>query len=284
MTYKVITNYQDASFEYFQHFNDISFGAQKKMPYYTRDGYKLYYNHSGDGYPIVFIHGYLGSSQTHWGPQLSDNQLSQFQLIAPDLRGYGKSSIGKRVEKHQTTDHILDLRELITNTLQLQNKPIFVGYSIGGTLALMYTIRFPENVQGIVLVSPRPFLGKITRSWNFLAKEKRSGRNRSLGISFLWAVVKRVQKIKTYISIKRQYKRSSAYLQELEQIDVPIIMIHGDQDTVNPAITYRVLKKHLPQAQMIELQSDHGITHEHSEQFNEILYDFLAQTARESEE
>ena len=254
------------------------------MPYYTRDGYQLYYHHSGNGYPIVFIHGYLGSSQTHWGPQLNDNGLSQFQLIAPDLRGYGKSSIGKKVEKHQTNDHILDLQELLTETLQLQQKPIFVGYSIGGTLALMYTIKFPEKVQGIILVSPRPFLGKITRSWNFLAKEKRSGENRSLIISLLWGVVKRIQKFKTYISIKRQYKRASSYLQELEQIDVPILMIHGNQDTVNPAITYRVLKKHLPQAEIIELQSDHGITHEHPEQFNELLHDFLARTTKESKE
>ena len=235
------------------------------MPYYTRDGYKLYYHRNGDGYPIVFIHGYLGNSQTHWGPQLNDTRLnSQFQLIAPDLRGYGKSSIGKKVEKHHTSDHILDLRELIENILQLQHKPIFVGYSIGGTLALMYAMKYPTAVQGIVLVSPRPFLGEITRSWNFLAKEKRTGENKSLIISFLWRIVKRVQKFKTYVSTKRTYKLSSSYLQELEQLEVPIIMIHGNQDTVNPSITYQVLKQHLPQAQIIELDSDHGIAHEHS--------------------
>ena len=248
------------------------------MPYYTRDGYKLYYHHHGNGYPIVFLHGYLGSSQSHWGAQLHDTQLSQFQLIAPDLRGYGKSSAGKRVEKHLTSDHIFDLKELITNTLQLQQKPVFVGYSIGGTLALMYAIKFSNSVQGIVLVSPRPFLGEITRSWNFLAKEKRSGENKSIIISLLWRVVKRVQKSKTYISIKRQYKRSRPYLQQLEELDLPIIMIHGNQDSVNPSVAFRVLKKHLPQAQIRELQSDHGITHEHPELFNELLLDFLEHT------
>ncbi|MFX0125160.1 MAG: alpha/beta fold hydrolase [Candidatus Hodarchaeota archaeon] len=250
------------------------------MPYYIRDGYELYYQHKGDGYPIVFIHGYLGSSQTHWGIQLNDIRLSDFQLIAPDLRGYGKSSVGKKVEKHHTSDHILDLHELIIKRLKLQHKPIFVGYSIGGTLALMYAIQYPDKIQGIVLVSPRPFLGEITRSWNFLAKEKRSGENRSLIISFLWRIVKRVQKIKTYFSIKRQYKRSSSYLQQLEQINVPIIMIHGNQDTVNPCITYQVLKKHLPQAQIIELESDHGIAHEHPEHFHDLLYEFLIQTTK----
>ncbi len=251
------------------------------MPYYSRDGYQLYYHHSGDGHPIVFIHGYLGSSQTHWGLQLNDVHFSSnYQLIAPDLRGYGRSSVGKKVEKHQTSDHILDLQDLLKNKLQLRRKPIFVGYSIGGTLALMYAIKYPEDVRGIVLVSPRPFLGEITRSWNFLAKEKRSGENRSLIISVLWRIVKRIQKFKTFVSIKRQYKRSSSYLQQLEQIDVPIMMMHGNQDTVNPTITYKVLKKHLPQAKIVELEGDHGITHEHPEQFNELLHEFLIQVTK----
>ena len=248
------------------------------MPYYTRDGHELYYHHHGDGYPIVFIHGYLGTSQSHWGLQLHDTRFSRFQLIAPDLRGYGKSSVGKKVEKYRTSDHILDLKELISNTLQLQQKPIFVGYSIGGTLALMYELEFPNSVQGIVLVSPRPFLGEITRSWNFLAKEKRSGENKSLVISLLWRVVKKVQKFKTYLSIKWQYMRSSSYLQQLETLDIPIIMIHGNHDSVNPSVAFRVLKKHLPLARIIELQSDHGIAHEHPELFNELLFDFLEET------
>ncbi|MFX0016104.1 MAG: alpha/beta fold hydrolase [Candidatus Hermodarchaeota archaeon] len=248
------------------------------MPHITRDGYRLFYYHTGkisEGYPVVFIHGYLGSSQTHWGHQLNNPKLlSQFQLIAPDLRGYGKSSIGKKVEKHKTSDHILDLRFLLTQ-LQLQQKPILVGYSIGGTLALMYTLEYPESVQGIILVSPRPFLGKITRSWNFMAKEKRIGQNRSYLISFLWVIVKRVQKYKTYISVKRRYKRLTPYFQQLEQIKVPLLMLYGSKDSVNPSIVIEILKKHLPQADVIEFDSDHGIVHENTEEFNKILLQFL---------
>ncbi len=254
------------------------------MPYYNRNDCRLFYRHNGSrdcDQPVVFIHGYLGSSKTHWGSQLDNSTLSsQYQLIAPDLRGYAKSSLGKRVEKHQTLDHILDLRFLLTKQLQLKRKPIFVGYSIGGTLALMYALEYPKNVQGIVLVSPRPFLGKETRSWNFLAKEKRSGENKNFAISFLWKIVKRFQRIKTYISIKRQYKRSSSYLEQLEQIDVPLLILHGNKDTVNPSIAYNVLKKHLPQAEVIEFDGDHGIPHEHPEKFNKILYEFLNHTSK----
>jgi 2-succinyl-6-hydroxy-2,4-cyclohexadiene-1-carboxylate synthase len=252
------------------------------LPYYSRNGYQLFYRHNGSiAYPVVFIHGYLGSSKAHWGQQLDNSTLSsQFQLIAPDLRGYAKSSLRKMVEKHQTSDHVLDLRFLLTEQLQLKRKPIFVGYSIGGTLALMYTLRYPKNVQAIVLVSPRPFLGKVTRSWNFLAKEKRSGEKKNYAISFLWKIVKRIQKIKTYISIKRQYKRSSSYFEQLEQIDVPLLMLHGNKDTVNPSIGINVLKKHLPQAKVVEFDGDHGITHEHPEEFSKILYEFLDHTSK----
>ncbi|UCE12175.1 MAG: alpha/beta hydrolase, partial [Candidatus Heimdallarchaeota archaeon] len=209
------------------------------MPYYTRDGYQLYYYHNGqDKWPIIFIHGYLGSSNSHWGDQLNNSKLSShFQVIAPDLRGYAKSSVGKKVEKHQTLDHILDLRFLVTH-LKLQKKPVFVGYSIGGTLALMYAVKYPQSVQGILLVSPRPFLHKATRSWNFMAKEKRSGESKSTMISLTWTFVKRIQKLMSFIAIKRQMKRSQEYLQELGQIDAPILMLYGTKDTVNPSIGY----------------------------------------------
>ncbi|MFX1283069.1 MAG: alpha/beta fold hydrolase [Promethearchaeota archaeon] len=252
------------------------------MPYFTRDGYTLYYHHEGTGQPIVFIHGYLGSSKSHWGDQLSDPKLiSQYQLIAPDLRGYAKSSLGRKVEQHHTLEHILDLHFLLSQ-LQLNQRPIFVGYSIGGTLALMYALKYPNMVQSIVLVSSRPFLGDKTRSWNFLAKEKRSGKQKSSIISFLWKIVKKIQRITTYISIKRQYKRSSSYLLQLEHIDVPLLILYGKKDTVNPSIAYSVLRKHLPQAEVVELDCDHGIPHELSEVFNRILYQFLRQQTKQS--
>ncbi|MFX0050474.1 MAG: alpha/beta fold hydrolase [Candidatus Hodarchaeota archaeon] len=246
------------------------------MPYYSRDNYRLYYYIDGKGQPVVFLHGYLGSSKSHWGKQLENPDLSsQFQLIAPDLRGYAKSSLGKRVEKNKTEDHILDIRMLLIDELKLNKNPIFVGYSVGGTLALMYAIKYPGSTQAIVLVSPRPFLHETTRAWNFLAKEKRTGKKKSAFASFLWSIVKRFQKLLSYIYTKRRLRKSQNYLQQLEELEFPILMLYGNKDTVNPSIAFEVLKKHLPQAQIIEFDGDHGITHEHYEEFNKILLEFL---------
>lgn len=248
------------------------------MPYYNRDGYKLYYQIKGDNNkpPMVFIHGYLGSSESHWGAQLGDLDLSnEFQLVAPDLRGFANSSRGKKVEKHLTEDHILDIRALIHDELRLKEH-IFVGYSIGGTLALMYTLRFPENVKAIILVSPRPFLRKNTRAWNFLSKEKRSGKQKKRTASWLWKIVKRTQKMISYteINVKRLQGQSKAYLQQLSEIDVPILMITGNQDTVNPSISFQVLREYLPHAKSIELEGDHDVPKD-PEFFNQLVFDFL---------
>ncbi len=249
------------------------------MPYFTRNGYRLFYHHSGligKGRPVIFIHGYLGSSQSHWGAQLENEELnSQFEIIAPDLRGFAKSSLGKKVEKHKTKDHILDIHEILTKELNLNKKPIFVGYSIGGTLALLYSLQY-QNVKAIILVSPRPFLHKTTRPWNFLSKEKRTGENKNFIASLIWKVVKKIQKGFSYVDTKRKRRSQKEYLRELSHLQVPILMIYGSKDTVNPSITFNTLKEYLHEnTEVIEFEGDHGITHEHPDKFNRILVDFI---------
>ncbi len=248
------------------------------MPYYTREGYQLFYEEKGEGLPILFIHGYLGSSQSHWGPQLDDEELfSKYHLIAPDLRGFAKSSKGKFVETAKTDEIIEDIRFLITDTLKLSRNPVLVGYSVGATLGIIYHLKYPDSVSGLVLVSPRPFIHKTTRAWNFLAKDKRSGEKKKSTSSLTWSIVKRIQKMMTYFGTSIQKRRSKGYLEELRSIDIPVLLLHGTKDTVNPKIVFNVLKDNLPSHTIIHiLEGDHGIAHEHTVDFNRILLNFLS--------
>lgn len=255
------------------------------MPYYSRDGLNLFYHDSGDlsssRPPIVFIHGYLGSSQAHWGKQLNDNTLSKRnRLIAPDLRGFGNSDIGnsrlgKYVQTHKTEDSIDDIRALIKDELNIQDEPIVCGYSIGGTLALVYSLKFP--VKGVILVCPRPFLSKKTRSWRFLAKEKRSGESKKSANSFLWVIVKRVQKVYAYFEVLIKKRTSSKYLLELQGLDVPVLLLYTEEDSVSPSVAFKILEQNLPieKTRVITFSGDHGITHEQPELFKKYLNDFI---------
>ena len=248
------------------------------MPNYTRNGYELFYEDTGgEGRsPIVFIHGYLGSSRAHWGRQLDDQKLtSKFHLVAPDLRGFGKSSLGKFVEKNKTDDIIEDIRYLITEILHLEN-PILIGYSVGATLCVLYHLKYANTVRGLVLVGPRPFISKSTRSWNFLAKEKRSEEKKKSTSSFTWDIVKIFAKFGTYLSTHVQKRRKKDYLKQISEIDIPILMVYGKKDSVSPQIVFTTFKENLPpHASYYEHDGDHGIANNQPDVFNKLVLDFV---------
>ena len=217
------------------------------MPYFTRDGYQVFYEENGKGSPFVFVHGYVGSSRSHWGMQLDDPKLNSiYHLIAPDLRGFAKSSLGKFVEKNKTEDILNDIHYLVTDVLKLKSKPVLIGYSVGASLCIEYCLQYPENVQGLVLVGPRPFIHKTTRSWNFLAKEKRTEEKKKSASSLTWSIVKRFQKAITYISTVIQKRRNKDYLRQMTEIKAPILMIYGLKDTVTPQMVFKTIRDHLP--------------------------------------
>ncbi|MHA1975835.1 MAG: alpha/beta fold hydrolase [Candidatus Hodarchaeales archaeon] len=247
------------------------------MPYFTRDDYQVFYEEIGEGSPVVFIHGYLGSSRSHWGHQLDDPNLStKYHLIAPDLRGFAKSSLGKFVEKNKTIDLLEDIHYLLNKVLDLKNKPVLVGYSVGATLCIQYCLQNPGKVSGLVLLGPRPFFHKTTRAWNFLAKEKRTEEKKKSASSFTWSIVKRFQKGFTYLATVIQKRRQKDYLRQFEQIEVPILMIYSLTDTVTPQLVFKTMKMHLPEHTQYHIyEGDHGFANERTEEFNALIFDFF---------
>jgi pimeloyl-ACP methyl ester carboxylesterase len=247
------------------------------LPYYERSGYKLYYEDTGEGKSsIVFIHGYLGSSRSHWGKQLDDQKLfSKFRLVAPDLRGFAKSSLGKFVEKNRTEDIIDDIHYLITEILNIEN-PILIGYSVGATICVLYHLKYTNSVDGLVLVGPRPFISKSTRSWNFLAKEKRSEEKQKSASSFTWSIVKRIQKFATFLSTLIQKRRKKDFLKQIGEIEIPILMIYSKKDTVSPQIVFNTFKENLPShTEYYAHDADHGIANNQPDVFTKLLLNFF---------
>ncbi len=248
------------------------------MPYLVQNNFEIYYQDTnGDKKPLVFIHGYLGSSSTHWGKQFSDEELlAKFRLVAPDLRGFGKSREGKLIETNSTDTHLNDLEELLIHELKLK-RIILIGYSIGGTLALNYALSHPETIRGIILVCPRPFMAKKVRSWGMLSKEKRSGEQKSTFSKLLWVVVKRLQRIFSYmeVMIKKRFRSSKEFLNKLQNSNIPILFLYTKEDTVTPSIAFEVMFQKLPKtAQIIKFPGDHGISHENPELFKKYILDF----------
>ncbi len=99
--------------------------------------------------PVVFLHGFTGSS-LDW-EFLIDRLPEGFEPITIDLLGHGKTSSPKELKKYSVQSQVQFLDKILTN-LNI-DKPILVGYSMGGRLAQSYLLSFPNNVRSIVLES-----------------------------------------------------------------------------------------------------------------------------------
>ncbi len=113
------------------------------------DGVKVSYVRLGRGAPLVLLHGFtVGSSRLTYGPSFAP--LSEhFDVIAPDLPGYGFSASPDRL---YTTADYADFVVKFLDTLGLAQVNL-VGFSKGGAIALGVGLDHPERVRKLVLVS-----------------------------------------------------------------------------------------------------------------------------------
>jgi pimeloyl-ACP methyl ester carboxylesterase len=115
--------------------------------YANVNGLKMYYEIHGKGHPLVLLHGGLGviGMFAQLLPALAENR----QVIGVELQGHGHTAdINRPLSFEQMAD---DVAALIKH-LGLENTDI-LGYSLGGGVALQTTIRHPEVVRKLVVVS-----------------------------------------------------------------------------------------------------------------------------------
>ncbi len=122
------------------------------------NGHELYFEVHGNGEPLVLLHGFSGTSQD-WKsslPQLNDG----FQLIVPDLRGHGRSSVLSKPFRHDEAS--LDVFALLDHLGAGAFKAI--GVSGGGNILLHMATKQPERLQAMVLVSATPYFPAQART------------------------------------------------------------------------------------------------------------------------
>ena len=114
------------------------------------DGERFHYYEEGDGPPVVMIHGLMGSSR-NLTYALSGQLREHFRVITLDRPGSGYST------RHKGTaaDLPAQARQIaaLISTLGL-DKPLVLGHSLGGAIALALALDHPEAVSGLVLVAP----------------------------------------------------------------------------------------------------------------------------------
>lgn len=119
--------------------------------YFSVEDMDYWYEITGEGIPVVLLHGFTGSTTT-WN-NIIESSPQGIQYITIDLPGHGRTK-GNLIKTMDAT--CSDLYKLIQH-LKL-GEFYLVGYSMGGRTALTFALKYPEQLQGLVLESASPGL------------------------------------------------------------------------------------------------------------------------------
>ncbi|WP_246880341.1 2-succinyl-6-hydroxy-2,4-cyclohexadiene-1-carboxylate synthase [Sporosarcina sp. 6E9] len=103
---------------------------------------------------IVFLHGFTGSTDT-WS-EIIGLLKGKYHTVTVDLIGHGKTTAPLDPSRYSMEKQVADLETLFSQ-LNL-SKFTLVGYSMGGRIALSYTINHPKRVASLILESSTPGL------------------------------------------------------------------------------------------------------------------------------
>ena len=118
------------------------------MPHLTTDdGVKLYYEETGSGIPIVFVHEFAGDYRSY---ELQVRYFGQrYRCIAFNARGYPPSDVPKDGERFSQERARDDIRAVL-DALKI-DKAHIVGLSMGGFAALHFGFTYPDRARSIVV-------------------------------------------------------------------------------------------------------------------------------------
>ncbi|MRH44782.1 2-succinyl-6-hydroxy-2,4-cyclohexadiene-1-carboxylate synthase [Aquibacillus halophilus] len=119
--------------------------------YYIINKKEYWIESCGTGTPVVFLHGFTGSSST-WASYMN-TWKNNYKVIAVDLPGHGKTKI---VEPVRIEEFCEDL-DIILDLMDIDNVHL-IGYSMGGRVALSFALTHPKRVASLTLESASPGL------------------------------------------------------------------------------------------------------------------------------
>ncbi len=266
------------------------------MPTAKVNGVNIYYEVTGEGFPLVFSHEFAGTYKS-WEPQVRFFSR-RYKVITYNHRGFPPSDVPEKASDYSQGILVEDLYQLL-RYLGIEEAYV-AGCSMGGNIALNFGIAHPEMSRALIMVGTGAgttgrdtFVPRLENTaqqiemmgWKKLAEQYAHEPNRiQLKRKDPHGCREFVDDLATHsnegsahlireVIIKRP--PISELQAKLKKLRMPVLIMVGDEDEMclEPAL---IMKKNLPGAGLLVLpQSGHVINLEEPDIFNRALLDFL---------
>ncbi len=270
------------------------------MPYLrAKDGTRLYYEETGEGAPLIFVHEFGGDLRS-WEPQLR-HFSRRYRCIVYNARGYPPSDVPDDLARYTQELAAQDIRDVMDG-LGVEAAHV-IGLSMGGFATLHFGLNYPERALSLVVAgagygAEKQYEGyfrsvslDVAEQFETLGSEafSKTYAMAASRIAFLLKDPRGWQEFQTQLGEHSalgsamtmrgvQARRPSIYDLEdrLREMKAPTLVIVGDEDDhcLQPGI---FLKKTVPACGLLVMpKAGHTLNLEEPALFNQCVDDFLA--------
>jgi pimeloyl-ACP methyl ester carboxylesterase len=266
----------------------------------TDDGVRLYYEETGSGTPVIFVHEYAGDHRA-WEPQMR-HFGQRYRAITYAARGYPPSDVPEDVSKYSQTRAADDIGSVLDH-LKI-DKAHVVGLSMGGFATLHFGFRHPGRALSLVVAGcgygaekgqQEKFRAEAETIAKFIddnditvfAEKYAYGPTRvqfenkdPRGFAEFKQQLSEHSKLgarNTQLGVQRERPSLYDLVDEMKKLTLPTLVLTGDEDwpCLRPSL---LLKQNIPTAALSVMPNcGHTINIEDPDQFNRIVGEFLAQ-------
>jgi pimeloyl-ACP methyl ester carboxylesterase len=254
-------------------------------------GIELAYEVTGEGSPIVLLHGFP-FNRTLWREQV-ESLGKYYRVITVDLRGHGETTA---THDPATMEEMAEDVAALLDELGIAARIVLGGLSMGGYVALAFTRLFPERVRALLLADTRP---QADTGEARLAREEAATRALGEGMQAIAAamlpklfapstqaerpeVVARVREMILHTkpqgaaSALRGMAARADHTQFLREINCPALIIVGSLDQITPLADAELMSREIRGSRLeVIAGAGHVSNVECPAEFNRALENFL---------
>jgi len=254
------------------------------------NGISINYELIGAGKCVALIHGF-GDNLQMWYNQVPELG-KRYQVLSYDVRGFGLTE--KTKEAYSIDLFTRDLYELL-GALEISSACV-LGFSMGGRIALEFALTYPKMTTGLVLANsgvetfPRPEMAKHRKIMGNILRQGQiktiseimtkgsfsPGFERTNPEAFKRCVDIRMQNDPAdYLEIMHALDGALDAPVDLSQLECPVLMIAGDNDTLMGGSVAKQMKRAIGNAGLKILPTGHFSAIEAPEKFNRAALNFM---------